>query len=174
LEVIHVPGLIMILQGTDTLSRGIWLSPFQGLMDPAQITQAVFDPLTFDPVLVDYYVHQLPAMYQDRKWRYCNWTKPWQASAAFDRLTVWFPPPEIARQVMTFVLESWTERPLMTLGLFFIPRTAAAMCVTWSLPAFDRVTNTLSSFDSSPLPTHPAHTRYRLVFAISPAFSSHS
>jgi hypothetical protein len=127
LEVIHVPGLIMILQGTDALSRGIWISPFQGLMDPARITQAVFDPLTFDPALVDYYVDQLPAMYQDRTWRYCDWTKPWQASAVFDRLTVWFPPPEIARQVMTFVLESWTERPLTTSGLFFIPRTAAAM-----------------------------------------------
>jgi hypothetical protein len=107
LEVIHVPGLVMILQGTDALSRGIWISPFQGLMDPARITQAVFDPLQFDPALVDYYVQQLPVMHhQDRQWSYYDWTKPWQASGVFDRLTVWFPPPKIARQVMTFVLES--------------------------------------------------------------------
>jgi hypothetical protein len=34
LEVIHVPGIVMIQQGADALSRGIWISPLQGLMDP--------------------------------------------------------------------------------------------------------------------------------------------
>jgi hypothetical protein len=128
LEVIHVPGLIMIQQGTDALSRGIWIFPFQGLMDPARITQAVFDPLPFDPELAQAYVDLLPAMHHaDRKWRYCNWRKPWDAAFTFDKLTVWFPPPEIARQVLSFLLENWTERPLTTSGLFFIPRTSAAM-----------------------------------------------
>jgi hypothetical protein len=128
LEVIHVPGLIMIQQGTDALSRGIWISPFQGLMDPARITQAVFDPFPFDPELVNFYVDQLPALHHaNREWRYCDWNKPWDPVFTFNRLTVWFPPPEIARQVLNFMLENWTECPLTTSGLFFIPRTAAAM-----------------------------------------------
>jgi hypothetical protein len=81
LEVIHVPGLIMILQGTDALSRGIWISPFQGLMDPARITQAVFDPLPFDPELAQLYVDLLPAMHHaTRQWHYCDWSQPWDAA----------------------------------------------------------------------------------------------
>jgi hypothetical protein len=98
LEVIHVPGLIMIQQGTDALSCGIWISPFQeGLMDPSRITQVVFDPLPFDPELAQYYVNLLPEMHHaDRKWRYCNWRKPWDAAFTFDKLTVWFPSPKIA------------------------------------------------------------------------------
>jgi hypothetical protein len=39
---------------------------------------------------------------------------------------MWFPPPEIARQVITFVLESWVECPRTTSALFFIPRTVPA------------------------------------------------
>jgi hypothetical protein len=105
LEVIHVPGLIMIQQGTDALSRGIWNSPFQGLMDPARITQAVFDPFPFDPELVNFYVDQLPDLHHaNREWRYCDWKKPWDPVFTFNRLTVWFPPPEIARQVLNFML----------------------------------------------------------------------
>jgi hypothetical protein len=127
LEVIHVPGIVMIQQGADALSRGIWISPLQGLMDPRRITQAVFDPLPFDACLTQYYVDQLPAMHHmDRAWTYCLWNCMWDARRVFDRLTVWFPPPELARQVLTFVLESWAERPLTTSGLFFIPRTVPA------------------------------------------------
>ena len=33
LQVVHVPGVVMIDQGTDDLSRGIWVSPFHGLTD---------------------------------------------------------------------------------------------------------------------------------------------
>jgi hypothetical protein len=35
LQAVHVPGLIMIDQGTDGLSRGIWMSALQGLEDSA-------------------------------------------------------------------------------------------------------------------------------------------
>jgi hypothetical protein len=122
LEVIHVPAIVMIQQGADALSRGIWISPLQGLMDPRRITQAVFDPLPFDACLAQYYVDEFPAMHHmDRVWKYCKWNCMWDAKLVFDRLTVWFAPPELARQVLTFVLESWAERPLTTSGLFFIP-----------------------------------------------------
>lgn len=127
LEVVHVPGVVMIQHGADALSRGIWISPLQGLMDPRRITQAVFDPLPFDAALTQFYVNQLPRLHhENRTWHHCNWQKVWNAHVVFDRLTVWFPPPELARQVLTFVLNSWAERPLTTSGLFFIPRTVPA------------------------------------------------
>jgi hypothetical protein len=52
LQVVHVPGLLMIPQGTDGLSRGIWMTALQGLTNTRRLTQAVFDPLPFDPYLV--------------------------------------------------------------------------------------------------------------------------
>jgi hypothetical protein len=123
LQVIHVPGIIMISQGTDGLSRGIWMSALQGLEDSGRMTQAVFDPLRFDKGLVDSYVrnYQLAQRYV-----YCDWNTTWSARNYFDQLSVWFPPPEMARQVLIFMLETWAERPLTTSSLFFIPRTVPA------------------------------------------------
>jgi hypothetical protein len=48
LQVVHVPGLIIIDQGTDGLSCGIWMSALQGLQDSDRLTQAIFEPLCFD------------------------------------------------------------------------------------------------------------------------------
>jgi hypothetical protein len=96
------------------------MSALQGLEDSGRLTWAVFEPLYFDPCLVDSYTrtyHLAP------QYIYCDWNSIWDASKCFDRLCVWFPPPEIARQVLIFMLETWAERPLTTRSLFFIPRT---------------------------------------------------
>jgi hypothetical protein len=123
LQVVHVPGLCMIDQGTDGLSRGIWMTALQGLEDSGRLTQAVFEPLCFDPLLVE---SHLAKYHLPRQYVHCDWHATWDARVCFDRLSVWFPPPELARQVLTFMLETWAERPLTTSGLFFIPRTVPA------------------------------------------------
>jgi hypothetical protein len=123
LQVIHVPGLIMIDQGTDGLSRGIWMSALQGLEDSGRLTQAVFEPLRFDRQLVESYINNYHLAQQ---YVHCDWNAPWDARVCFDRLSVWFPPPELARQVLIFMLETWAERPLTSSSLFFIPRTVPA------------------------------------------------
>jgi hypothetical protein len=64
-----------------------------------------------------------------RDYVYCNWNAIWDARICFDRLSVWFPPPEVARQVLIVMLETWAERPLLSSGLFFIPGTVPAF---WS------------------------------------------
>jgi hypothetical protein len=127
LQVVHVPGLLMIQQGTDGLSRGIWMTALEGLSDTCRLTQAVFDPLPFDPYLVQEYVNLLPAIHHpDRAWLHCDWAQPWQPTSLFDKLLVWCPPPELAHQVISFVLETWVEKPLTTFALFFVPRTVPA------------------------------------------------
>ena len=47
----------------------------------------------------------------------------WQALSCFGRLSVWFPLPKVARQVLSFIMETWCEVPLTTSALLFIPRT---------------------------------------------------
>ena len=126
LQVVHVPGVILIEQGTDGLSRGVWISSCQGLAAEDRITRAIFDPLPFDRHLVEQYAPQLDP--QDRSWSYYHWDQPWNTQDCLNRLTVWFPPPELARQVLSFVLNTWIEAPLHTSGLFFIPRVVES---TW-------------------------------------------
>ena len=125
LEVIHVPGLVMIEQGTDGLSRGIWMSGLHSFMDERRLLQGIFDPVTYDSSLV---WNHLPSG-APTKWVYYDWHLQWDARLLFDRFTIWCPPPELARQVLTFIMESWVERPLTTSALIFIPRTCSA---AWS------------------------------------------
>ena len=120
LVVVHVPGLILITQGTDGLSRGVWMSPFHNTMDPARLTQAVFYPLPYDPGLV--WEHFPELTHQSQYWSHVNWNQPWKADLCLGRTTVWFPPPELARQLITFLLNSWVERPYTTSMILFVPR----------------------------------------------------
>ena len=87
------------------------MSALQGLQDSQELMQAVFDPLYFDPLLVDSYVSRFCLATQ---YTYCHCDLVWDARDYFHKLTVWFPPPEISGQVITFMLESWSECPLTT------------------------------------------------------------
>jgi hypothetical protein len=64
-----------------------------------------------------------------RDYVHCDWNVIWDAIICFDRLSVWFPPPEIARQVLIFMLETWAKRPMTLSSLFFIHRVVPAF---WS------------------------------------------
>jgi len=120
LVVIHVPGLVIILEGTDGLSRGIWFSSLHRELKHSEITGAVFAPMTFDSLIVNQIVQ---AFGLPPDWVHFPWDGSWNAAALFDNFSVWFPPPELARQAIIFTLETWVEKPLTTSALFFIPRT---------------------------------------------------
>ena len=125
MEVIHVPGLLMIDQGTDGLSRGIWTSPLHRPVDQEKLTASIFSPVPVDMDLA--YRIQLDFSLPGTL-RYHHWSKPW-GKHLFDHLSVWFPPPEIAHQCLIGILEAWVERPLTTSALIFVPRT---MVGNWS------------------------------------------
>ena len=121
LQVIHVPGTVMIQQGTDGLSRGVWFTPYHRRLPQRALTAAVFAPLQHDPQLVQDYLAQLACT--DDTYHLQEWNSPWEGAALLHQLTVWYPPPEIARQAIIFMLETWVEAPLTTSALFFVPRT---------------------------------------------------
>ena len=60
------------------------------------------------------------------RWQYPAWSTNWDPESFFDVCTAWFPPPEVARQAITFSLEAWLERPLTTSFIFFVPRVVPA------------------------------------------------
>ena len=122
LRVVHVPGTVMIQQGTDNLSRGIWCSPFHARVDQQALTATVFAPLTPDLGLLAHIVTQYEL---SPHWEICDWNHPWADYNIFNKLTVWFPPPEFARPLILHILFTWSEQPWTSSALFFVPRVLA-------------------------------------------------
>jgi hypothetical protein len=90
LEAVHVPGLVLICQGTDALSRGVWVSPAQGF-NPVEVTAQVFAGGIHD----DRWSSVLPSLYTEiplggtiRHWSQCE-----QFSLVGRQHTIWLPPP---------------------------------------------------------------------------------
>jgi len=89
LEVVHVPGVVKIKQGTDALSRGIWITPLQGLSSSRHLTGSVFAPFPINPKVVGYYLDLLPTRHGHRSnWRYYDWQAPLLSADVFHTLTV--------------------------------------------------------------------------------------
>ena len=82
------------------------------------LTAAIFAPLAYESALISQYVarHSLPPT-----WTFIPWASAWTADSVLHHFTVWLPPPELARQVLSTVLETWVESPMDTSALFFIP-----------------------------------------------------
>lgn len=118
LQVVHVPGRVLITQGTDGLSRGVWMSVLQNVMDSSRLTQAIFEPL--DPANVWDYLGSSDL--RSHPWIYRDWNQNWTADLCFHQFTVWCPPPELAQPLLTFLLNSWVECPYSSAVLLFIPR----------------------------------------------------
>jgi hypothetical protein len=51
LEVIHLPGTTIITEGTDGLSRGIWISQLHSTPSQDQVLTEIFSPVPFTPDL---------------------------------------------------------------------------------------------------------------------------
>ena len=123
LQVVHVPGTVMIDQGTDNLSRGIWCSPFHKKINQQALTASIFAPLQPDLSLIHYLVKQY---HLRRDWQICDWQNPWDTFHLFDQFTIWFPPPELARPLLLHLLNTWSEKPWTTEAMIMVPCVMAA------------------------------------------------
>jgi hypothetical protein len=121
IEAIHVPGVAMIDQGTDGLSRGLWMSarrfPVSSLMTAEHLLAAVpfsdalgrwaMEMVGFDP-------HQLYFHHDS--------TSDWSFPEIYGQISIWTPCPEIARQALRTFMDIWVEGAIVTSGIFIIPR----------------------------------------------------
>jgi hypothetical protein len=121
LEPVHVLGTTIILQTTDGLSRGVWGTALHEQVSQQSIQSAIFSPLPFDTDMGDW-VRNKAHIPVNMPWRYRRWYRPWRFHDDCDRLTVWTPPPEIAPQLLHFLLLVYVEAPLTTACLILIPR----------------------------------------------------
>ena len=82
LPVIHIPGVVMIQQGTDNLSQGIWISSLHSLMDEREILAAIFAPVMFHESLSRILADIVPEI-DFSKCYYYPWDSHWSETLCF-------------------------------------------------------------------------------------------
>jgi len=124
LQVIHIPGKLMIRQGTDGLSRGVWSTPLHGEVNQRDFTAALFAPVPLEWPQVTRYASLVGL--GDKHWVFSPWDSPVMGDSLIHQYSVHCPPPELARQTIVFLLEAWVESPSDTGALLFVPRVVPA------------------------------------------------
>ena len=119
LEPVHVPGRLMMLEGTDGLSRGLWINPV--VATNAVVMSEVFAPVPHSNALRLWVRDQLdlpPGQpLSCRPWRRLTCT-----DGHLHRLTLWLPPPEMARTLISRLLTHWVESPWDAGMAILLPR----------------------------------------------------
>jgi hypothetical protein len=94
-EVIHVPGDLMIEEGTDGLSRGIWLSPER--IYRSSLTEAclALGQVQFTTALGQWVLDLMGLSPYEQYSLQCS-TSRWSFKDIFRQVFIWIPTPEIA------------------------------------------------------------------------------
>lgn len=121
IEVVHVPGRLMIIQGTDGLSRGMWIAPERLLRSSLDESLLTLEAVPFSPAFGDWLL-KASGYYP---WTsYCHHTgvSDWSWSTISQQLSIWTPSPELGRQSLGHFMDCWVERAHQTSAIFAIPR----------------------------------------------------
>jgi hypothetical protein len=125
-----IPGAWISLGLQSTLGGWVYLSPLRSRPKQQAILAEIFAPLPHSPDVTAWAVNQVG--YWDIPCHYRSWNCWWDPAECFDRLTLWCPPPEVAPQLLYFLLQCYVERPLSTAMLVVLPRTLQRK---WSRPS---------------------------------------
>merc|ERR1712232_724380 len=104
-------------------------------MGEQEMLAAIFAPVTFHDSLLPILANELPEIDFSRCYYY-PWNSHWSERDCFGFTTIWCPPPELGRQVITFLLNMWVEQPRTTSAVVILPRTCSA-CY-WGLSKYIR------------------------------------
>ena len=111
----------MIIQGTDGLSSGMWISPDRLLWSSVEESRMTLEPVPFTPVFGAWALRQvgLPGTtHYTHHTDISNWT--WQAIG--NTTTIWTPSLEIGRQALAQFLDYWVETATETNANFMKPQ----------------------------------------------------
>ena len=108
-EVIHCPGTTMIRQGSDNLSRGVWVTPLN--TDFRNVAAALFRPMPPSVPLLFRVLSLCQSPVPFNQWEWREDLSSWTGSALLGRHVVWSLSPTIARQGISAALNAWVEAP---------------------------------------------------------------
>jgi hypothetical protein len=121
IEVIHVPGVLMIDEGTDGLSQGLWLPP-QWIHRSSLVESALaLGPVQYGPALGQWALN-LVGLPKDTLFKLHESLAAWSFTDIAEQTSLWIPSPEIARQAIVKFLDIWVESATTTRGIFLVPR----------------------------------------------------
>lgn len=92
---IHVPGRRMICQGTDDLSRGIWITPVRAQLSPEEETVGVFNTMAATPAAIAWLqevVMLVSTMTTHGDWHLIDMDIEWQRRRWHHESLLCFPP----------------------------------------------------------------------------------
>jgi hypothetical protein len=121
LEVIHVPGQVMIHQGTDGLSRGLWVAAERSRTTSLIESSQALDAVPFVWPLARWVEREI-GLPSGRIQRHFGPLDQWDFPSLAHQWSLWTPTPEVARQALAAFLVGWVEVPLSTGAVFLIPR----------------------------------------------------
>ena len=122
LEVVHIPGLHMIDQRTDGLSRGIRFAGGRLKRTPEAETLRIFEAMPVTTLTLSWFDSCSRGFGRHQQWKWMDALAPWSFHQVSGRATVWFPAPEWAHQLMDAVVNAWEENPWNTEAFFIVPR----------------------------------------------------
>ncbi len=122
LMVIHCPGRVMISQGTDGLSRGVFVHPLSGI-DGVSPLVSLFRPALPSHELLEWALHfaKVDCKLTSRRWLFRTDLCDWSRSKLLDKCVMWCVSPHFGKQCMLEAM-SWVESPLTSGHLFILPR----------------------------------------------------
>jgi hypothetical protein len=110
----------MIDEGTDGLSRGMWLAPERLMQSSIMESSMALGGVPFSEELGKW---ALEAVGYSRNSKYELHTTlgKWDFKDIYGKLSIWVPVPEIARQAIVQFLNIWVEGAITTSGIFIVP-----------------------------------------------------
>ena len=121
-QVIHVPGTSMIIQGSDGLSRGIHMQSLASHRSNA-LVPLLWRAAPHSPSLLQHVLHLLPPLWPTSTHWICHSDfTDWSRSSLLGQSIFWSISPSFARQAILQALSVWIETPTTCGHIFLVPR----------------------------------------------------
>ena len=111
----------MIKQGADGLSRGVWISLWHAQVPTQKLLSLILSSVILLPGWHAWMTSHF-ILLSHLSATVIDWSMDWDPDQVLDMATTWIPPPEMASQAISFVLNTWVERPTTTSAVFIVPR----------------------------------------------------
>ena len=122
LQVIHVPGTIMIQQGTDGLSRGVDMQAL-GSHRSDSLISLLWRTSSPTPNLLQWALSSIPPCYSSNtSWMFQTDFSDWGGSLILNKSVFWCLSPSFNRQAILQALSIWVESPTSCGHIFLVPR----------------------------------------------------
>ena len=121
IEVVHVPGRLMIVQGSDDLSRGMWIDSERLLRSSLDESMLTLEAVPFSANFAQW-VLSLVGYHPWTSYHHHTGVSDWNWNTIFQQLSIWTPSPELGRQSLGHFMDCWVERAHETAAIFVIPR----------------------------------------------------